>query len=89
MATIDTDEPPDGPPRHGMQTRKKRWNAHPALAEMELELKTTKRRSSAQVKADNLAKAQASADAEADLQERIAKVARIEEEVAKEDTVSP
>lgn len=71
--------------RPGMRTRKKNQLAHPGAIAMQ---GTTKRRSSAQVKADNEKKAKAKAEAAADMEERVAKVARIEEEMAEKQKVS-
>lgn len=75
---------------HRMKTRGKIWNANPALAALtaEVDKPKSKRRSSAQVKADNEAKEQAKIDAETELQERVTKIARIELETKNQDEVS-
>lgn len=87
MADADgTEEPPT---RAGVQTRKANASKHPGRIAMEqLGLPvpgTTKRRTSQQVAADKEAAALEKAAKEADHQERIAKVARIELDMEHED----
>lgn len=74
--------------KHSMRTRKKKWNAHPVLAALTAEESTRpKRRSAAEIKADNEAKERAKVAAEAEFQERVSKIARIEREVEEQDEV--
>ncbi|KLO08399.1 hypothetical protein SCHPADRAFT_893912 [Schizopora paradoxa] len=78
MTDIIADDSDDDQ-RPGMRTRKKNKFAHPGVVDMEPK---PRRRTSAQVKADNEKKEREAAEAAAEIQERAAKVARIEEEMA-------
>ena len=82
----NNEDPPDRP---GLRTRAKNKNAHPGRVAEEalavgLGAPSAKRRSAAQVKEDNAASTAAKADLESQLQERIAKIARMEEQLAEE-----
>ncbi|KLO05090.1 hypothetical protein SCHPADRAFT_947188 [Schizopora paradoxa] len=87
MTSTDTSatEASDPPRQHGMRTRGNKWNSNPVLAALTAELDKPKRRTTAQVKADNEAKEKAQRAAEDEMQERVKKIARIELETLNED----
>ncbi|KLO08864.1 hypothetical protein SCHPADRAFT_944092 [Schizopora paradoxa] len=87
MSSADTSVTDEPQRTHGMTTRRRQWNANPALAALtaEVEKPKAKRRSQAQIKADDEAQKKAELAAEEEMQERVTKIARIELEVQQED----
>lgn len=78
--------------RPGMRTRRTNKQAHPGVRAMELLAvglpEKAKRRSSSEVQAENAAKAKAKELAEAEAEEHIAKIARLETQIEEDDEMA-